>query len=103
MDRAAGREGVQGVGFLGRILLAGRSGPVHRKLVRAASDCEDSRVVLYAGPGADVISDGPIGYRRMTFLRILSFPWVSDTPRGRCQREVQGHMESRLVLEGKKK
>lgn len=36
-------------------LLAGRSGPAHRKLVRAASDCEDSRVVLYAGPGADGI------------------------------------------------
>lgn len=50
-----GRKGAQRVGFLGRILLAGRSGPAHRKLVRAASDCEDSRVVLYAGPGADGI------------------------------------------------
>jgi len=36
-------KGAQRVGFLGRILLAGRSGPAHRKLVRAASDCEDSQ------------------------------------------------------------
>lgn len=50
-----GKKGARRVGFLGRILLAERSGPAHRKLVRAASDCEDSRVVLYAGPGADGI------------------------------------------------
>jgi len=48
------------------------------------------------GP-ARMVSDGPIGYRRMTFLQILSFPWVSDTPRGRRRREVQGRTVSRLV------
>lgn len=39
---------------------------------------------------ARMVSDGPIGYRRMTFLQILFFPWISDTPRGRRQREVPG-------------
>ena len=59
--RTRERRGAQRVGFLGRILLAGRrSGPAHRKLVRAASDCEDNRTVLYAGPGAD-----GIGWYRM--------------------------------------
>ena len=53
--------------------------------------------VQFYMPGlARMVSDGPIGYRRMTFLQILSFPWISDTPRGRRQREVSG--SHRVVL-----
>lgn len=44
----------------------------YRKLVRAASDCEDSRVLCEA---RDI---GRSHRVRMTFLRILSFPWLSD-------------------------
>lgn len=95
-------RGAQRVGFLGRILLAGRSGPAYRKLVRAASDCEDSRVVLYAGPSVD-----GIGWSH----RIPSDDFPADsffpmgfryTPRGRRQREVQGRTKSRLILLRKK-
>lgn len=67
--------------------LLGRSGPAHRKLVRAASDCEDNCVVLYAEFRRDIgwsHRTPPDDFPADSFL-LMGFRYA-EAPR---QRELQ--------------